>query len=82
MPRLRSFIERTTERGTERVPCYSCAHCNKIVIVETPDQPTGFCMLCFYPTCLKCGGSEKCEPFEKKLLAMEARGKLLASAGL
>lgn len=79
--KLRSFIEKVSENGTETVPCFTCAHCNTIVEHPKPDSPMGFCMRCFYPVCLACGALTKCEPFEKKLLRAEARARFLASVG-
>ena len=63
---------------------FTCAHCNRIVVVPLrakPDECGGFCMLEFKPICPKCQKIGTCTPFEKKLEAMEARGKLLAAIG-
>jgi hypothetical protein len=57
----------------------TCAHCNKIAPKPLPDEPYGFCTKCYQPTCLKCGGSERCAPFEAKLARYEAKMRLRAA---
>lgn len=63
---------------------FTCAHCNRIVIVPfkaKPDEMGGLCMLEMKPVCPACHKRGDCVPFEKKLAAMEARGRLLAAIG-
>lgn len=76
--RLKSFVQDTGPNGTVEKPCFTCAHCSKIVILETKDQDMGFCHMCFYPTCVECGALDKCDPFEKKIERMESRARFLS----
>lgn len=62
-------------------PTFTCCHCNKVTIVPlkaTPSECGGFCRLCMKATCSTCADG-LCAPFERRLEAMEARGRLLAS---
>lgn len=49
---------------------------------STAHDPGGFCRQCMQPVCGACADLGTCTPFEKKLEAMEARGRLLASIGI
>jgi hypothetical protein len=80
--KLRSFIEKCGVGGTVTIPCFTCAHCNCIVEMPTRDTPAGFCQKCFYPTCLACGGTERCTPFEKRIEAYEKRMRFRAQMGV
>jgi len=63
---------------------FTCCHCNSIVLVKPkapPEELGGFCTLCMKNVCPKCVG-KKCIPFEKRLLANEARGRLLRAVGI
>jgi len=55
---------------------YTCAHCNSVHHLHdrmgNKKDPGGFCMLCFKQICGLCADTGKCDPFEKKLLRMEA----------
>ena len=54
---------------------FSCAHCNKIVMVEPMADPTamgGMCFCCMKLVCPKCVDTGLCDPMEKKLERMEA----------
>ncbi len=57
---------------------FTCCHCNGIVVVPPPPAPMpgGYCGMCSKPVCEACVG-HGCTPFEKKLEAMERRGRLL-----
>lgn len=73
----------------------TCSHCNSISFVLPGVMPTtrdeagrahGLprCRMCDAFICLRCGDRldiEGCDPFEKKLERMEARGRLLRAAG-
>ena len=76
---LKSFIQRSGPEGTTESKCYTCAHCNIIVEIKSKEQPMGFCHMCFYPTCIKCGALTKCDPFEKKIERLELRSRMLAN---
>ena len=59
---------------------FTCAHGNEIVFVkpfQDPSEMGGFCRLCYKHICAKCAAKGTCDPFEKKLLRMEARDKLI-----
>lgn len=60
----------------------TCSHCGRIFPRPGPDDPVGFCHMCFAPVCLNCGKDDRCDPFEKKLERMEKRDRLLKSVGL
>lgn len=66
----------------------TCSHCNRVV--EIHDLATGkpkpavvvHCHQCDRKTCVPCAETGRCTPFERKLEAMEARGRLLAAVGV
>ncbi len=65
--------------GTEEASTFTCSHCNRVVIVKpkaNPDKIGGLCYACYKMVCPTCVG-QGCTPFEKKLEAMEARGRML-----
>lgn len=78
--RLRSYVEKTTGQGTITVPCFTCAHCQRIVEVPKPEEEIGFCHGCFHPLCVKCGKLNRCTPFEKQIETYE--NKMRARAAL
>jgi len=74
-----------TEPGAPTVEkdTFTCGHCNRVVVVEPACDPSamgGFCRLCMTHICETCAGEGGCEPFEKKLEAMEARDRLRRAA--
>jgi hypothetical protein len=76
--RTRGAYVTTDEYGYETVvETFTCAHCSNVFPKPKPDEPYGFCHLCFKPTCVPCGALDRCDPFEKKLARMEARARLL-----
>lgn len=61
---------------------FTCGHCNTIVFVQPRQNPSemgGFCRMCMGHTCATCAGIGTCEPFEKKMEAMERRDRLRRS---
>lgn len=64
---------------------FTCNHCNSIVFMKDaktdPDSVGGFCRLCMKNICKHCL-DKTCIPFERKLLAMEARGRLHKAVGV
>jgi hypothetical protein len=77
------YAETVDVYGTSTViETLTCAHCGAIYEKPAPGAPYGFCTLCFKPTCLRCGGSLRCDPFEKKLERIERRSKLLGTSNL
>ena len=76
----------TTEPGKADVEedTFTCSHCNAIIFVkpfQDPSEMGGFCRLCYRHICGPCADKGECEPFEKKLEAMERRERLLRSLG-
>ena len=59
----------------------NCGHCRNCLGAGYPDEVGGLCMLEMKPVCPQCHARGVCDPFEKKLARMEARGKLLAAVG-
>ncbi len=59
----------------------TCAHCQRIYAKPGPKDDMGFCHHCFAPVCIECGKTNKCDPFELKLMRMEQRARLLKSVG-
>lgn len=74
----------------------TCWHCHFIVFVLPGFMPQTLddagaarslphCRMCDRDICLRCGDRldlDGCDPFEKKLERMEARGRLLRAAGV
>lgn len=81
--RALGFIEITGPEGRREIETFTCCHCNGVADVPPPTATeVGFCSLCQARECLPCARKNKCVPFEKKLEAMEARGRLRASMGI
>ncbi len=58
---------------------FTCAHCNRIVIVRPKCDPAdlgGFCRLCTKMICPSCVDIGSCDPFEKKLERKEKEYRL------
>lgn len=63
---------------------FTCCHCNSIVFVKPrcdPSEAGGFCTMCYRHICQACAATGTCEPFEKKLEAMERSDRLRRSIG-
>jgi len=87
MPRQRTraqgFIESFGPEGRREIETFTCCHCNSICNVPPPTATeVGFCARCSARECLPCARKNRCVPFEKKLEAMEARGRLLKAMGI
>jgi tRNA G18 (ribose-2'-O)-methylase SpoU len=72
----------TTEPGKPDIAedTFTCAHCNFLVFVQPfqdPSEMGGFCRMCMMHICGPCADKGSCDPFEKKLERMEARGRFL-----
>lgn len=64
---------------------FKCQHCQRVVHVKAkanPDKLGGWCRQCAKAICPKCVATGRCEPFEKKLEAEEARYHARRSYGL
>jgi hypothetical protein len=75
-----------------------CCHCQRIVIVKpgsvatvyleptTPgafrEVPGAFCVKCMQPICVACEAIGRCLPWERRIEAYEARGRMLRAAGI
>jgi hypothetical protein len=63
------------EHGVREASTFTCAHCNKVVVVPPradPDKLGGFCRMCMKMICPTCVDTGTCDPFEKKLELAEA----------
>lgn len=64
----------------EECDTFTCRHCNCVVFVKPltdPSEMGGFCRLCMGHICNKPECNNGCEPFEKKLEAMERSDRLM-----
>ena len=61
---------------------FTCCHCNKVQVTPKPNEPFGFCHKCFARTCATDECGNRCAPFEQKILAQEARARMLAAIGV
>lgn len=71
-------------KATIEEDTFTCGHCNAIVFVRPRQDPTemgGFCKMCATHVCGWCCAALVCEPFEKKLEAVERRDRFLRSVG-
>ena len=74
---LTGYATITSPEGMKReADTFTCAHCNTIVHVK-PRGPLeelgGRCTICDSLICQHCVDTRTCDPFEKKLLRLEAR---------
>jgi len=70
--------------GFHEMDTYTCEHCNRIVHVKpgaVPEDLGSMCRRCMRMVCPQCAPGP-CVPFEKKLVAWEARSRALRSYGL
>lgn len=70
-------------KATVEEDTFTCCHCNAIVFLSARQDPSaagGFCRLCMGHICSACA-DKGCEPFERKLEAMERRDKFLRAIG-
>lgn len=68
------------EGHREEGETYSCCHCQKICIIKPGSGiRRGWCFRCNKPLCGKQQCLDRCEPWEAKIEAMEARGRLFAA---
>lgn len=71
-------------KATVEEDTFTCGHCNSIVFVKagaSPDEMGGFCRMCYRHICSNPDCHDGCEPFEKKLEAMERGEKLMKAIG-
>jgi hypothetical protein len=81
-------LQITGPEGNVVLDTFTCAHCNRQRIWKpepncvTPEEYGGkVCMACHSMICLDCAKLETCEPFEKKLEAMEASARFRKAIG-
>jgi hypothetical protein len=64
--------------GVEESNAFTCAHCQKIIIVPPKADVSklgGYCTICgMKMICPACVATGTCDPFEEKLKRMEAAG--------
>ena len=64
---------------------FTCAHCQRVVIVKPRCDPAdmgGHCRICDKLICKRCVAYGQCVPWEKQMERMEARDAALRSYGL
>lgn len=74
----RGFVQITGPLGVIEHETFTCCHCNRIAVAPLPNEPpqdVTICHRCMQPTCPECTAKGGCDPFEKKLLRMEAAGR-------
>jgi hypothetical protein len=78
---LQSFgPDKTLEHDT-----FTCAHCNRIVVVKPKCDPAdlgGLCKTCMKLICSECAAKGGCDPHEEKLRRAEAAYHFRRDAGL
>jgi len=82
--RALGHVEVSGPSGTTVYETFTCCHCNEIHRVPPANaKEMAFCHKCGARECVPCakklGG--RCTPFEKRIEAMEARGRMLAAIG-
>ena len=78
-----TFVE--PGKADVRLDTFTCSHCQCVVFVQPRQDPSemgGFCCMCYAHICGQCASTRSCEPFEKKLEAMERRDRLRRAAGI
>ena len=79
----KGYLVETGPYGSVTIETFTCSHCNRIgeVRARKEHELLGVtCHSCFALVCPGCASVGRCEPFEKKLEAMERRDRL-CSAG-
>ena len=77
----KGYLVETGPLGSVTVETFTCSHCNRIGEVKgrQAHELLGVpCMACFALICPDCAKKAVCEPFEKKLEAIERRARLTA----
>lgn len=85
MNRARGAITVTGPLGTAENETFTCGHCSKIVMIPhraDKDKIGALCKPCMHMVCTDCAAKGACEPFEKKIKAVEDRDRFLRSVGL
>lgn len=70
--------------GDKERDTITCAHCNRIVVVEPRQDPSevgGFCRMCYRHLCNPCTDLGICTPFERKLEAVERAARFHETVG-
>lgn len=79
------ITDRTGLTKTIEIDTVTCGHCQRVVLLHEDsgkriEDAHGVCLVCQQPKCDACRG-KGCTPFERRLEASEARGRLLRSIG-
>lgn len=79
--KARGYLTITGPGGVEQeADTATCAHCCGVWIVKSKTGEGdlgGWCRMCGAMICPKCADKGSCTPFEKRLLKMEARSRML-----
>lgn len=78
------YLIGTSPDSVDEHDTFTCAHCNKIVIVKHKSRPEdmgGLCKICMGLTCPQCTG-HSCRPFEEQLKKWEASDAARRSYGI
>ncbi len=79
------FICTDAEGKETHIDSYQCGHCGMHNVVRTKTRDTdigGWCRVCAKNVCPRCLTTGRCDPFEKAIERVEARGRALRSYGL
>lgn len=87
MPRAQGYAILVGPERVAEADTITCAHCQRVVFLHNQDgkKKEGVavrCGMCDRCTCVPCAETGRCEPFEKKLEAIEARGRLFSMMGV
>jgi hypothetical protein len=75
----------TPEGGLREFSSFTCAHCQRIVLLQaraSAAESGGWCGVEGKPICGPCASDGTCRPWEKQFEKIEARDRFLRSAGL
>lgn len=86
MPRAQGYAMIVGPERTAEADTITCAHCQRVVFLHNQDGTKKAdvavrCGMCDRLMCVPCAEKARCEPFEKKLEAIERRGRLIAAMG-
>lgn len=80
--RCRGVFQVQGATGTTETPTQTCPHCNTIFVLKKGATEYGFCHQCNAPTCTAKKCTDRCSPWEKKLLRRMRRDESRRSMGL
>lgn len=80
-----TFICTSADGKQTHFDSYRCGHCGLPAVVRPKHRDTdigGWCRICASNVCPRCVVSGRCDPFEKAIERVEAKGRMLRSYGL